>query len=128
MKHSILGVAIAMLFGVVATDARAHGGSHGHKNLKVLAEIEHKAFDRSMKSFAKGLGVKCEVCHVKGKFEQDDVPAKLEARKFMDAVIGETDPAKRKAALDALLSALKSTAPKDEKAVWEAVSTWKKKS
>src|SRR5262245_20548126 len=110
MKQKLFGVALALTVAAMATHAFAHGGSHGHKNLKVLAESDHKVFDQGMKTFAKGLGVKCEACHVKGKFKQDEVPAKLEARKFMESAIGEQDAAKRKGAIDSLLGALKLTA------------------
>jgi hypothetical protein len=97
-----------------------------HKNLKVL-EDNGKVLEQGMKAFSKGLGVKCNACHVKGEFDSDKVEEKLTARKFLDAVVGEKDQAKRDAALKDLLTALKIKEAKDAKEVWAGIDLMKKK-
>jgi len=117
--------ALILAFMFAVSLAHAHG--KGHKNLKVLADVDHKQFDAGMKAFNGGLGVKCVACHVKGEFEKDDKPAKLAAREFMTAAIGESDQAKKSEALEKLLGALKREKAEDEAKVWQAVAGWKKK-
>jgi hypothetical protein len=117
----MIGNSVLLVLALLA----GHGGG-GHKNLLVV-EADHKALDRGMKSLAKGLGVKCTACHVKGKFDSDDVAAKRDAREFFRAVLDESDQAKKKAALETLLRALKLEAVKDETALWKAVSMWHRK-
>jgi hypothetical protein len=107
--------------------ADAHG-DHGHKNLKVLDPALHKELDDGMKSLAKGLGVECTACHVRGHFERDDVPAKEIARKFFSVAVGEEDAVKRTEALKPVLEALHRKAPKDESKIWSAIGRWKKQS
>ena len=122
----MLRAAIVLIFLASASCAFAHEGKP-HKNLKVI-DGDLKAIDSGMKKFAnEGLGVKCAVCHVKGKWESDEIAAKSDARKFLDAVVGEKDETKKKAALTDLLAALKLDAPKNEAVIWAAVSQWKRK-
>ena len=97
------------------------------KNLKILNGSDKKAFDKGMKTFSKGLGVKCNACHVKGEFENDKIETKGEARKFFNLSVGEKDAAKRESALADLLKALKVEKAKDPKTVWVAVDGFKKK-
>jgi hypothetical protein len=106
--------------------AVAHG-DHGHKNLKVLDPASHKALDDGMKVLAKGLGVECTACHVKGEFDKDDLPGKEVARRFFTEAVGEHDPSKRAQALAPLLEALKLSAPKDAAKIWAAIDSWKKR-
>jgi ABC-type uncharacterized transport system substrate-binding protein len=101
--------------------AFAHGKEEKNKNVTVLTHVEHEELEKSMKSLSKGLGVKCTACHVKGKFDKDDVAAKGDTRKFFEAVVKTTDATERAAALKTLLGALKLEAAKDEKQVWSAV-------
>lgn len=127
LPTSSIAAALAIGTGLlVALPLQAHG-PEGHKNLKVLAD-DHKAIDRGMKAMAKGLGVKCTACHVKGKFDKDDVPAKAAGRKFLTVVVGEPDKVKRSEALRVLLDALKLEKPHDEEKIWEAVGPWKQQS
>ena len=97
------------------------------KNLKILDGADKKAVEKGMKSLSKGLGVKCNACHVKGEFDSDKVEAKGAARAFFNQTIGQKDAAKRDAALASLLKSLKMTAAKDAKTVWAGVDTFKKK-
>jgi hypothetical protein len=119
-----------VLFGVglmvmtVAGTARADGD---FKNLKVLDGADHKALEKGMKTLSKGLAVKCNVCHVKGKFDSDDVAAKGSARTFLEAVVGEKDQAKKDAALKSLLEALKLEKAKDPAKVWQGIGLFKRK-
>src|SRR5688572_19796308 len=94
-------IAAAFAFGAMSNTASA---DEKHKNLKVVKDTG-KELDVSMKAFSKGLGVKCNACHVKGEFDSDKVPEKESARKFLGAVVGEKDAAKRSEALKALLEA-----------------------
>lgn len=119
---SALFVTSAMTFGI-ANRATADEGKL--KNLKVIQP--GKEVEAGMKAFSKGLGVKCNACHVKGKFEADDVPEKESTRKFLTAVVGEKDSAKRDAELKTLLEALKLKEAKDSAEVWKAIDTFKKK-
>jgi hypothetical protein len=96
------------------------------KNLKVLDPTLGKKIGAGMKSLSKGLGTKCESCHVKGKLDLDDKGEKLKAREFLAAVIGEKDQAKRDGELKKLLGELKLDKAKDPAIVWEAVDMWKK--
>jgi hypothetical protein len=65
---------------------------------------------------------------VKGHFDSDDIAAKEVTRKFLADVIGETDKAKRDAALKPVLDALKIEKVKDEAKLWEGVGMFKKQS
>lgn len=95
-------------------------------NLKVLAG-DKKSIDAGMKELSKGLGVKCEACHVKGAFDKDDVAAKAASRDFLTATVGDADADKRAKALASLLAALKIDAPKRAESVWAAVGRFKKR-
>ena len=66
-------------------DAGAAGGDAKPKNLKVLpsAWTTAKVNDYMKKQVARGLGVKCDACHVKGDYASDDNKAKLTARKMI---------------------------------------------
>src|SRR5262245_16435928 len=55
-------------------------GPPAPKNLKLLQPGELRTF---MPAFAKGLGVKCDHCHVQGDFASDDKPQKETARKMI---------------------------------------------
>jgi len=120
-----LAFALAAACALAPQPALAHG-PEGHKNLKVLSAEDHQALEKGMKAMAKGLGVKCTACHVKGKFDRDDVPEKEAARRFLASGFGEHDAEKRKAALRALLLALERDEARDEAKVWSAVAGWKK--
>jgi hypothetical protein len=121
---------IAVLFATFAFMALVQirpAQAEEFKNLKVLDGSNKKGFDNAMKSMSKGLGVKCNACHVKGEFESDDKETKLAGRTFFTAVVGEKDAAKRDAALAELLKVLKVEKAKEPKAIWTAVDSFKKK-
>jgi hypothetical protein len=122
---SVLAVAAAMTLGAMGT-ARAHDdGDEGKpENLKVITEKDLKA---GMKLFNKGLGVKCEACHVKGDFDSDKKPEKEAGRTFLTAAVGEKDATKRSAALKTLLEALKLKEAKNADDLWKGVDMFQKK-
>jgi photosynthetic reaction center cytochrome c subunit len=57
------------------------GGKKGpfppHKNLKIIKDDE---VGPMMRSFTVSLGVRCDYCHVQGKFDSDEKPQKETAR------------------------------------------------
>ena len=57
-------------------------GAH-HKNVQILKDMPASHFIDAMRSFNVALGVECQHCHVQGKFEADDKPQKLMARKML---------------------------------------------
>src|SRR5688572_30631817 len=120
-------IALLGAFAIIALMQVAPAMADDFKNLKVLSGADKKAVESGMKSFSKGLGVKCNACHVKGEFDSDKVEAKGSGRTFLTAAVGEKDQAKRDAALSELLKALKLEKAKDPKAVWAGVDTFKKK-
>ena len=63
---------------------------------------------------------------MKGKFDSDDVKAKITSREFLDKVIGNKDEAVRKAALADLLKAMDIKAAKDEALIWKGIDAFKK--
>lgn len=119
---SALTLAGAFTLGTVGA-ARAH---EKFQNLKVL-EDNGKQLEAGMKALSKGLGVKCNACHEKGKFESDSVATKGDARTFLTAVVGEADQAKKDAALKVMLTALKLEAAKEPAEVWNGVGMLAKK-
>jgi hypothetical protein len=126
MKRNVRFSTIAILVSVFLTGrASAHEG-HSHGNLKVLAD-DHHAIDNGMKRFARGLGVECTACHIKGKWDIDDRPSKDAARAFFRESVGEPDATKREASLKPLLDALKLPTPKEPKDLWSALAMFKKR-
>jgi len=63
----------------------AAGGDDKPKNLKALPKTwsTDKVTDYMKKQVSRGLGVKCEACHVKGDFASDTNKKKLAARKMI---------------------------------------------
>lgn len=88
----------ALVLIAVAAPAHAQGAapSGQYKNLKVLPQDISQAELRAMMGeFARGLGVRCEYCHVRTEsptadhaqeFSLDDKPTKLKAREMMKMV------------------------------------------
>ena len=123
IRHPHLRGLLAILALSVPMVVLAHGGHH--KNIKVLPVHEEEALDDGMKKLAKGLGVQCRSCHIKGNYASDALPQKVAARQFLSATLKETDQVKRAAALKDLLAALKLKATKDEAKIWEALALWR---
>ena len=115
---------VGLLTQIVPAEADAH---EKFKNLKVLDGSDKKGLEKGMKALSKGLGVKCNACHVKGEFESDKVAAKGAARTFMKAVVGEKDEKKKGAALAELLKAMKMDKAKKPDQVWAGIGKFKKK-
>lgn len=116
--------ALAAGAGFLAPNAAQAGGPP--KNLKIV-KANGKKFKKGMKSLTKGLGVKCKACHIKGKFDSDEIEAKVAGRKFLDATVGKSDKATREAALKALLAAMKIDAPKSAEKIWAGVDLFERK-
>ena len=123
MKLSAIFTVLTLL--MVPVLAGAHG-TGGHKNLKVLQGVDHKTLDKGMRDFTKGLGVKCTACHVKGKYDRDDVPAKAEALRLFETVVETEDRTRHGEALKAVLAAIDRPAAKNEAAVWSALEKLKR--
>lgn len=116
-----LGVGFAAL-GLLASRSQAHQGHH--HNLKVLPQGLGKPLDEGMKKLAKGLGVKCNACHIPDEYDKDDVPGKTAAREFLRKAL-QAEPAQRADALKKLLVDLKLKRTQDENKIWEALDLWK---
>jgi len=54
-----------------------------YKNVQILKDLPASDFINAMRSFSMSLGSNCDLCHVEGKFESDDKPAKAMARKMI---------------------------------------------
>jgi len=120
-------ISVPYLFGAATSISLPALAHQEPKNLKVIAkDTKEKDLEKAMKDITKGLGVKCEACHVKGKFDSDDVKAKVGSRNFFTATIGNKDEAARKTALTELLAALELKSAKDEAQIWKGVDALKK--
>ena len=59
-----------------------------YKNIIALKGTPADQLGASMQFIAASLGVECEFCHVQGKFEADDKPAKKTAREMIAMTLG----------------------------------------
>jgi hypothetical protein len=119
---TLLPLTLGITACLVIFEARFASADKAPKNLKVLkTDTDKKVLEKSMKELSKGLGVKCIACHIKGKFDSDEVKAKDATRDFFTVAIGQADAAKKDAALKALLPALKLEAAKDAALVWNGL-------
>jgi hypothetical protein len=82
-------VSIALVSLVVISVAFSAPPERKYKNLKILSKnIGEKELDSVMHTFTRGLGVKCDFCHVQGAdrkldYASDAKPEKNIARKMM---------------------------------------------
>jgi len=87
-KTVVVGVALISVV-LVSLAFSAPPADRKFKNLKVLPKnIDEKALDSVMHGFTRGLGVRCDFCHVptadrKMDFASDEKPEKNIARKMM---------------------------------------------
>ncbi len=88
LRRSLAVLIVCSVVGPV----RAQMERETYKNLKVLPkDVSEEVLDATMRSFTRGLGVRCTYCHVgeEGKpmrhedFAKDDKPTKLKAREMM---------------------------------------------
>ena len=56
------------------------GGRAPHKNLKIIKDDE---VGPMMRAFTQSLGVRCDYCHIQGKFDSDENPKKETARMML---------------------------------------------
>jgi len=123
LNITILSFAAVVAFSISSTPSAEAGKKL--KNLKVLSPDLGKKVGKGMKDLTKGLGVKCVACHVKGKMDKDDVPAKEYSRTFIKVVL--ENPDKRQEALKTLMKEMKLDKVKNEAKIWKAFDTWKAK-
>ena len=126
MKFSAALLSLTLIAGVGLVAPEARADDEKAKNLEILKDTGKK-LQKGMKEFTKGLGVKCNACHVKGKFDSDELKPKVAGRDFFKVTVGNKDAAKRDAALKALLKALELDAAKDGAKVWSGVDMLEKK-
>ena len=124
MKRSTC-ISSLCLLGVLmmAPTAFAH---EEYKNLKLLAD-NGETLEKGMKQFSKGLGVKCNACHVKGKFDSDEKASKEKARTFFKTVLGTKDKAARDTALATLLKDLGQKKASKPDRLWKGIEMLKLK-
>ncbi|MCB9653775.1 MAG: hypothetical protein H6729_06560 [Deltaproteobacteria bacterium] len=123
-QASLIAIALTTTFLLTLPLATAKDHEKA-KNLKVLMD-NGETLEKGMKALSKGLGVKCNACHVKGDFGSDKVEAKEHGRTFLKAVLETTDKPKREAALKELLSAMKLKQAKKPALVWSSLDNLKK--
>lgn len=79
-----IGLLAAVVLPVVliVSIANAQGGMRGPRptNLKVIKPDQVMP---TMQMFTRGLGVRCDFCHVQGAFGRDDKPMKVKARQML---------------------------------------------
>jgi hypothetical protein len=79
-------VSMLFVFAIAAQQPPQQGQPGGRrqmpppKNLKVLKLQEGQSVMPIMQGFTRGLGVRCDYCHVQGDFASDDKPQKVTAR------------------------------------------------
>jgi len=86
MKTSTLFPALLALALAIQPLAAQHDGppaAPAYKNLTVLKDAPADQIGPSMQFMAASLGVDCAFCHVAGKMEADDKPAKKTAREMI---------------------------------------------
>lgn len=126
-SRTLLSLTLGLGVGLILTLSEPAAADGPPKNLKVLkSDTNGKVLEKAMKELSKGLGVKCGSCHVKGKFDSDEVKAKEASRKFLTAVLGETDAEKRKKALAELLPALELKEAKNADLIWKSLEPLQK--
>lgn len=121
-----LRIALSALSLATATAVAVPAFAGEPKNLTVIAkDTKEKDLEKAMKAITKGLGVKCEACHVKGKFDSDDVKSKVGSRDFFKITMGTKDQAARDAALADLLKLLEIKEAKDTAQIWSGIDQLK---
>ncbi|HEY6390592.1 MAG TPA: c-type cytochrome [Bryobacteraceae bacterium] len=78
--------ALALFAGVVAFTVRPASGQTAEQAYKNITQLKGTPADQlvpSMQFIASSLGVECTFCHVQGKMDADDKPAKKTARDMM---------------------------------------------
>lgn len=122
MKIHTLGTLFAAVIGVctLSPTARADG-----ENMKIIQDT--KDLKKHMKSFTKGLGVKCTACHVNKKWELEDKKMKDKTRPFFEATVGVSDEGARSKALKELLALMELDKAKNEKKLWKGIDGMKRK-
>jgi len=75
--------ALAFIVAVHAQTAPAKTAEQQFKNIQALQGTPADQVFPAMQFISASLGVECEFCHVEGKFDSDDKPAKKTARKMI---------------------------------------------
>ncbi|HKE26972.1 MAG TPA: c-type cytochrome [Bryobacteraceae bacterium] len=82
MRTAILVLAAAC--GAYSQTADGKTAEQAYKNIIVMKGTPSDQLGPAMQFIAASLGVQCSFCHVEGKFEADDKPAKKTARAMME--------------------------------------------
>jgi len=87
-KSPVLPIAVAVCAVALAATAHAQpaAGKTAEQQFKNIQALQGTPADQvfpAMQFIAASLGVECEFCHVQGKFDSDDKPAKKTARKMI---------------------------------------------
>jgi hypothetical protein len=104
---------LILLLCAPATLAFAQEKKWPPENVRVLKGVGAEEFEDGMRMMTLALGVKCTSCHVPRNYPADDVPAKIEARKFFEAALA-VKREERIAVARPLLAALKLSEPRNE--------------
>jgi photosynthetic reaction center cytochrome c subunit len=91
MTHRILIVTL-LAAGCLQAQHNALAAPQTHKNLTVLNDVSADQIGPAMQFISLSLGVECTFCHVAGKMESDDKPAKKTAREMI-TMTGEINKA-----------------------------------
>lgn len=70
---------VVLVTSLAGAQGRPRGGGRA-ENLKV---IKPEQVMPTMQMFTRGLGVRCDFCHVQGAFGRDDKPMKVKARQML---------------------------------------------
>ena len=71
---------------VIASAIRPQTAGQRFKNLQIFKDIPATQLEPTMAFISGSLGVKCDYCHVPGRFEKDDKPTKVAARRMIKMV------------------------------------------
>src|SRR2546427_479427 len=82
MTHRILIVTL-LAVGSLQGQHNALTAPQTHKNLTVLKDVPADQIGPAMQFISVSLGVECSFCHIAGKMEADDKPAKKTAREMI---------------------------------------------
>ena len=84
MRAAAFGIALAFAWAAYAQTADTKTAEQVYKNITVLKGTPATQLGPAMQFIAASLGVECTFCHVQGKMDADDKPAKKTARAMME--------------------------------------------
>ena len=81
-----LRILIFVLVFTGAVSAQQQTAEQRFKNIQIFKGLPASQLDPTMAFISGSLGVRCSYCHVQNRFEKDDKPTKLAARRMMQMV------------------------------------------